>query len=154
MNNHCSHITEKGKVRFKKMNHKSIEILGNHRLEELVKKEYSRFKSVIDADTPIGEIESKVKEIALTEYLDEDKLRSVVEEIQEEISESARKKMQDIMYCNISALIFKDLSISMYNAKRVFGVDKAFDIIREQIKDPLIIGNIVLLILSIEMETN
>lgn len=134
------------------MNHDAIKLLGNPRLEKLVEDEYHRFKNIINEDSPIGLIDSKIKEIALTEYLNEDRLKEVVKEIQEEMSDDSRVKMQDIMYCGISSLIFKDLSISIYNAKKILGIEKAFTMIKNQIQDPAIIGNIILLTLSIEME--
>lgn len=134
------------------MNHDTIKLLGNPRLEKLVEDEYPRFKNIINEDSPIGLIDSKIKEIALTEYLNEDKLKEVVKEIQEEMSDASRVKMQDIMYCGISSLIFKDLSISIYNAKKILGIEKAFTLIKNQIKDPVIIGNVILLTLAIEME--
>lgn len=134
------------------MSHNSISMLGNPRLERLVEEEYHRFKDIINEDSPAGVIEEKIKEIALTEYLNDSKLRDLVKEIQEEMSDVSRQKMQDIMYCGISSIIFKDLSISIYNAKKILGVDKAFSLIKKQIQDPLIIGNVILLTISLEME--
>lgn len=130
----------------------NLEYLGNPYVREVVEINHVAFEGILNQDRPIGQIIEDVKDKFYSELFDEKQLLCFVKEVNANSNLSLKTKMERIILDEINALVFSDISISIYNLKCTLGLDKGFEVIRSVILDPINWGNPMIISIALKME--